>query len=132
MRLVKYSGSGTPARTVSGILRVWSFAVSWGAANATETKDKAITKRTRFPLRVGHAWLISMKILKWLLLAAVLIQFIPYGHTHTNPPTMKEPAWDSSKTRDLVHRACFDCHSNQTTFPWYSMSRRCPRYSRET
>ena len=61
-----------------------------------------------------------MKVLKWLLLAAVLIQFIPYGHTHTNPPTTKEPAWDSSQTRDLVHRACFDCHSNQTTFPWYS------------
>jgi hypothetical protein len=61
-----------------------------------------------------------MKILKWLLLAAVLIQFVPYGHTHTNPPTIKEPAWDSPQTRDLVHRACFDCHSNQTTFPWYS------------
>jgi mono/diheme cytochrome c family protein len=61
-----------------------------------------------------------MKILKWLLLAAVLIQFIPYGHTHTNPPTTKEPAWDSPQTRELVHRACFDCHSNQTTFPWYS------------
>ena len=26
------------------------------------------------------------KVLKWGLLAAVLIQFIPYGHTHTNPP----------------------------------------------
>ena len=61
-----------------------------------------------------------MKILKWLLLAAVLIQFIPYGHTHTNPPTTKEPAWDSRQTRELVHRACFDCHGNQTTFPWYS------------
>ena len=61
-----------------------------------------------------------MKILKWLLLAAVLIQFIPYGHTHTNPTTTKEPSWDSAQTRELVHRACFDCHSNQTTFPWYS------------
>jgi len=61
-----------------------------------------------------------MKVLKWVVLAAVLIQFIPYGHTHTNPPTTKEPAWDSPQTRELVHRACFDCHSNQTTFPWYS------------
>lgn len=61
-----------------------------------------------------------MKILKWLLLVAVLIQLIPYGHTHTNPPTTKEPSWDSPQTRELVHRACFDCHSNQTTFPWYS------------
>jgi hypothetical protein len=71
-------------------------------------------------MRVGYAEYISMKILKWLLLVAVLIQFIPYGHTHTNPPTSKEPAWDSPLTRELIHRACFDCHSNQTTFPWYS------------
>jgi len=61
-----------------------------------------------------------VKIVKWVLLAAVLIQFVPYGHTHTNPSTTKEPAWDSPQTRYLVHRACFDCHSNQTTFPWYS------------
>ena len=61
-----------------------------------------------------------MKVLKWLLLAGVLIQFIPYGHTHTNPPVNQEPPWDSPQTRDLVHRACFDCHSNQTTWPWYS------------
>jgi hypothetical protein len=32
----------------------------------------------------------------------------------------KEPPWDSSHTRELAHRACFDCHSNQTTFPRYS------------
>jgi hypothetical protein len=61
-----------------------------------------------------------MKVVKWVVLAVALIQFIPYGHTHTNPPTTREPAWDSLQTRDLVHRACFDCHSNQTTFPWYS------------
>ena len=26
----------------------------------------------------------------------------------------------SQQTRDLVTRACYDCHSNQTTWPWYS------------
>jgi hypothetical protein len=24
------------------------------------------------------------------------------------------------KTRELAVRACFDCHSNQTVWPWYS------------
>ncbi len=62
----------------------------------------------------------SMRILKWVVLAAILIQLIPYGHTHSNPATIQEPAWDSPQTKDLVHRACFDCHSNQTTWPWYS------------
>jgi hypothetical protein len=60
------------------------------------------------------------KISKWLLLVAVLIQFIPFGHDHTNPPVTKEPAWDSPGTRELVRRACFDCHSNQTVWLWYS------------
>jgi cytochrome c551/c552 len=60
------------------------------------------------------------RILKWLLLAAVLIQFIPYGHDHTNPPQVQEPPWDSPATKALFHRACFDCHSNATTWPWYS------------
>jgi hypothetical protein len=61
-----------------------------------------------------------MRILKWVLLAAVLIQFVPFGHTHTNPPATGEPAWDSPQTRELIHRACFDCHSNESVWPWYS------------
>ncbi len=61
-----------------------------------------------------------MRILKWLLLVLVVIQFVPFGHDHTNPPVTKEPSWDSPQTRDLFHRACFDCHSNTTTWPWYS------------
>ena len=31
-----------------------------------------------------------------------------------------EPKWDSPQTRDLAKRACFDCHSNETVWPWYS------------
>ncbi|MEI7742358.1 MAG: heme-binding domain-containing protein [Chloroflexota bacterium] len=48
------------------------------------------------------------------------IQLVPYGHDHANPPVGAEPAWDSQTTRDLAVRACFDCHSNQTEWPWYS------------
>ena len=61
-----------------------------------------------------------MRISKWVLIAAVLIQLIPYGRNHTNPPVTKEPTWNSSTTRALIWRACFDCHSNQTIWPWYS------------
>ncbi len=59
-------------------------------------------------------------IIKWALVALVLIQLIPLGHSHQNPPVSKEPAWESPQTRDLFHRACYDCHSNETTWPWYS------------
>ncbi len=49
-----------------------------------------------------------------------LIQLIPYGRTHSNPPTIQEPKWDSPRTRALAVRACFDCHSNETKWPWYA------------
>ena len=55
-----------------------------------------------------------------LAVLLVAIQFVPYGHSHTNPPVLAEPAWDSPQTRILFNRACADCHSNQTTWPWYS------------
>jgi cytochrome c551/c552 len=50
----------------------------------------------------------------------LLIQLVPYGRNHTNPAVTQEPAWDSAQTRVLAQRACFDCHSNETTWPWYS------------
>lgn len=63
---------------------------------------------------------VLLGILIGLVVGGVAIQFIPYGHDHTNPTTSVEPQWDSQQTRDLAARACFDCHSNQTTGPWYS------------
>lgn len=50
----------------------------------------------------------------------VLIQLVPYGRNHSNPPVLSEPNWDSPQTRELAQRACFDCHSNETVWPWYS------------
>jgi Haem-binding domain len=73
----------------------------------------------------GRPWLVMlstsrMKIFKWVLLGTVLIQLIPFGRNHKNPPETREPAWNSPQTRELIHRACFDCHSNETVWPWYS------------
>lgn len=50
----------------------------------------------------------------------LLIQLIPFGRDHSNPPVTSEPAWDSPRTKELVQAACYDCHSNQTKWPWYS------------
>ncbi len=61
-----------------------------------------------------------MKRLRWVLLGAILIQVIPYGHSHGNPAKVAEPTWSSPETRALFKRACFDCHSNETVWPWYS------------
>ncbi len=51
---------------------------------------------------------------------SLVIQAVPYGRDHTNPPVGLEPVWDSPQTRELAVRACFDCHSNETVWPWYS------------
>lgn len=36
-----------------------------------------------------------------------------------NPPVEISVEWDSARTRDLFRRACADCHSNETVWPWY-------------
>jgi hypothetical protein len=54
------------------------------------------------------------------IVVLLLVQLIPYGKDHNNPPVVSEPNWDSQQTRELAKRACFDCHSNDTVWPWYS------------
>ncbi len=61
-----------------------------------------------------------IRVLRWAIVVGVLIQLIPFGRQHTNPPVTQEPQWDSPATRELARRACFNCHSNETTWPWYS------------
>ncbi len=61
-----------------------------------------------------------------MLLLIVLIGAIGFGAIQlipiqrANPPVVSEPNWDSPTTRTLAARACFDCHSNETRWPWYS------------
>ena len=63
---------------------------------------------------------MAVKILKAALVVAVLIQLIPFGRNHSNLRTTGEPSWNSPATRGLFRRACFDCHSGETVWPWYA------------
>ena len=66
-------------------------------------------------------WKSLLKVASVVVLGLVLVaQVVPYGREHDNPPIVAEPSWNSSSTRALAERACFDCHSNQTRWPWYS------------
>lgn len=49
-----------------------------------------------------------------------VIQLIPYGHPQKYAAGSGEPAWATPQTRQLMVSACFDCHSNEVTYPWYS------------
>ncbi len=61
-------------------------------------------------------WLLRLAVAAAIIFAA--IQFIPAERT--NPPVTVEVEWDSPHTRELFFRACADCHSNETAWPWYS------------
>ena len=59
-------------------------------------------------------------VLVALVVLGLLIQLIPLPARGNNPPVVSEPPWDTPQTRALAQRACFDCHSNETVWPWYS------------
>jgi hypothetical protein len=52
-----------------------------------------------------------------LAVAFVAIQLLPVDRT--NPPVESEvPA--PPEVRAVLKRACYDCHSNETVWPWYA------------
>jgi hypothetical protein len=55
-----------------------------------------------------------------ILVMLPVIQAIPYGRSHSNPPITGEPQWSSPRTRELMVRACFGCHSNEVEYPSYA------------
>jgi hypothetical protein len=68
-----------------------------------------------------------MKAVKIILIALavifIAIQFIPSGIPENKPDDIKSIANSNLVTEpvlDQLRKSCFDCHSNQTHFPWYS------------
>lgn len=55
-----------------------------------------------------------------IVLFVVLVIIQLFSFTHTNPPVTREVRWNAPETRALAQRACFDCHSNETVWPWYA------------
>ncbi len=64
----------------------------------------------------------TVKTILFLVIGALVLfglaQLIPVDRT--NPPVVTQVTWDSTQTEILFKRACADCHSNETTWPWYS------------
>ncbi len=67
------------------------------------------------------------KIVKYIFVGAlsviILIQFVPANlpennDDHSNDIVQVENAPDNIKM--ILGKACYDCHSNQTVYPWYS------------
>jgi Haem-binding domain len=50
----------------------------------------------------------------------IVLQLVPYGWWHVNPPVTADAPWPDAASAQLAHRACYDCHSNETSWPLYS------------
>ena len=70
-----------------------------------------------------------MKLLraKWLRVTLaglgvvfLVVQVVPYGWWHSNPPVVDDAPWPSAESARLARAACYDCHSNETNWPVYS------------
>jgi len=66
----------------------------------------------------------TIKVLIWIILGAlIIIQFIPVSY----PEVIGENKDDLIKNSDIpdditlvLRTSCYDCHSNETKYPWYS------------
>jgi hypothetical protein len=61
------------------------------------------------------------KVYKWAfrlaMLVLILIQFVPVDRS--NPPVTGEIA-APVPVMEVLEGSCYDCHSNETRWPWYS------------
>jgi hypothetical protein len=61
------------------------------------------------------------KVAKWaaVVLATLflVIQVVPVDRTN---PSVETEVSASPEVRAVLRRACYDCHSNETVWPWYS------------
>jgi hypothetical protein len=69
---------------------------------------------------MGRKLRILRRVVVALVVLLLVAQAVPYGRDHENPPVTGEPSWNSPRTEALVRHFCFDCHSNETRWPWYS------------
>jgi hypothetical protein len=53
-------------------------------------------------------------------IVVILVMMFAFPGSKTNPEIEREIQWDSPQTKALFYRACADCHSNETKWPWYS------------
>ncbi|UZT99852.1 heme-binding domain-containing protein [Chryseobacterium fluminis] len=63
------------------------------------------------------------KVLVVILVAFIILQFFPIDKTNPAPTpgmdflTIKKTP---PETAEMIRTSCYDCHSNETAYPWYS------------
>jgi hypothetical protein len=70
-------------------------------------------------LRQSRFWRVVRWPLAVLVGLFVLIQLVPYGWWHENPPVVQDAPWPDAESRRIARESCYACHSNETEWPVY-------------
>ena len=63
------------------------------------------------------------KVIIWVLIVLILIQFIKPGGNHGNAFGRNDFTHEihvPDSIMSILKNSCFDCHSNHTNYPWYA------------
>ena len=66
---------------------------------------------------------VSKKIACGLLIVLLLLQFIPASVNRTEQASSMDLTTQypvPSRVQSVLKKACYDCHSNSTNYPWYA------------
>ena len=112
--------SPLPAMAVGTVLVLLLLGLmGYALSQAGRAQDDATLDATSAPAtasgEVGRALLAALALVTAGLLLSQLVR-----PARDNPPPQEAMAWDTPATQDLATRACMDCHSNETVWPWYT------------
>jgi uncharacterized membrane protein len=62
----------------------------------------------------------SNKVFIAVVLVLGFIQFIPHTITEVGSSTENTYNPNNAEVQNIIDKACMDCHSNQTQYPWYA------------
>ena len=62
----------------------------------------------------------TKKVLLAIVVVLGLVQFIPYDRQEATTDAALAFETDNVEVQSILDKACMDCHSNTTTYPWYA------------
>lgn len=83
--------------------------------------DPTMSAGSTEPTERSHRFRRTLVTVGAVLLGAFLVlQLVPYGWTHSNPPVTSAAPWPNAEAEAIARQSCYDCHSNETEWPAYS------------
>lgn len=115
--LVTQFDIGGGLMTAFAVIALVSFGLGLRAWRGTPATANAAVPVARIDYR-REAMRALVSCAGITVVAFAAIQFVPVSRD--NPPVQGTVQWDTPQTKELVSRACMNCHSNETVWPWYA------------